>query len=223
MDRYISLREVLSNVLDHPLLSDVTMDRAITYTVNFMRIVGCPNIFNDKCCTVDIEEYRGVLPDDVNTITQVRTVPKNNNYTVFRYATDAYHISNNKQDSIDYTYKVQGGFIYTSIKEGQIEVSYSAIEVDDCGYPMIPDNSSFIRALELYIKKQCFTILFDLGKINANVFSQVCQDYAWAVGQAQTSLIKPTYDQMQSISNLIGQTLSINHHSNGFINLGSKL
>jgi hypothetical protein len=55
--------------------------------------------------------------------------------------------------SKDLTYKIQGNFIYTSFEEGEIEVSYQAIATDEQGFPLIPDNSSFTRALELYIKK----------------------------------------------------------------------
>lgn len=59
------------------------------------------------------------------------------------------------------------------MKDGEIEIAYRAIAVDEDGYPLIPDRSPFTRALELYIKKQCFTILFDLGKINQAVYSNV--------------------------------------------------
>lgn len=112
--------------------------------------------------------------------------------------------------------------IYTSIKEGTIEIAYRSLAVDDEGYPLVPDKSSFTRALELYIKKQCFTILFDLGKINQAVFANVQQDYAWAVGQAQSDLIRPSIDEMQSITNAFNTLLPrVNQHSKGFITDGS--
>ena len=88
-------------------------------------------------------------------------------------------MSDVKHESPDYTYKIQGSVIYTSLKEGTIEISYRAIlslwafAVDDEGSPLIPEKSSFTRALELYIKNQCFTILFDLGKINQAVYANV--------------------------------------------------
>ena len=50
---------------------------------------------------------------------------------------------------------------------------------------MIPENSSFERALELYIKKKVFTVLFDLGKISQVVYNNTQQEYAWAVGDCQ--------------------------------------
>ena len=224
MDKYISLKVIMDNILDHPMLRDVSFERAINYTQSFMRIVGCPRIFEEKVALIDIKDWRGILPCDFNDIIQVRTHSNcgQKNYKVFRYATDNFHMSNNKQDSFDLTYKIQGNVIFTSMKEGTIEIAYNAFAVDSEGYPLIPDNSTFIRALELYIKKQCFTVLFDLGKINQAVYQNVCQEYAWAVGAAQNDLIRPTIDQMESITNMLNTLVwRVTEHKSGFVNSGS--
>lgn len=223
MEKYISLKEILDNLLDHPMLREVSFERAVNYTQSFMRIVGCPKMFEEKTAIIEIEDYRGVLPCDFNEIIQVRTHNTcDDNYKVFRYSTDNFHMSENKQESFDLTYKIQGSVIYTSIKEGTIEIAYNAFVVDSEGYPLIPDNSAFIRALELYIKKQCFTVLFDLGQINQAVYHNVCQEYAWAVGAAQSDLIRPTIDQMQAITNSLNTLIwRTTEHNNGFVNNGS--
>lgn len=223
MIKYISIKEILDNLLDHPMLREVSFERAVNYTQSFMRIVGCPKIFEEKTAIIEIEDYRGVLPCDFNEIIQVRTHNTcDDNYKVFRYSTDNFHMSENKQDSFDLTYKIQGNVIFTSMKEGTIEIAYNAFAIDSEGYPLIPDNSAFIRALELYIKKQCFTVLFDLGQINQAVYRQVCQDYAWAVGAAQSDLIRPTIDQMQAITNSLNTLIwRTTEHNNGFVNNGS--
>ena len=223
MDRYISLKQILDNLLDHPMLRDVSFERAVNYTQSFIRILGCPKIFEEKTAIIEIEDYRGVLPCDFNEIIQVRTHNTcDDNYKVFRYSTDNFHMSENKQDSFDLTYKIQGNVIFTSMKEGTIEIAYNAFAIDSEGYPLIPDNSAFIRALELYIKKQCFTVLFDLGQINQAVYQNVRQEYAWAVGAAQSDLIRPTIDQMQAITNSLNTLIwRTTEHNNGFVNNGS--
>lgn len=223
MINYISLKQILDDVLDHPLLRDVSFERAVNYAVSFIRIVGMPRAFNEHTELVTIEDYRGVLPCNLESIIQVRTIEGCNTSRVFRYSTDSFHMSESKQESYDLTYKVQGNIIYTSMKEGTIEVAYKAMAVDSEGYPLIPDSASFIRALELYIKKQCFTILFDLGKINAATFNNTLQDYAFAVGQAQSDLVRLSVDEMQSFTNSINTLVPrINEHSRGFVNNGSK-
>lgn len=225
MDKYISIKVVLDNILDHPMLKDVSFERAVNHTINFMRILGCPRMFEEKVALVSIENWRGTLPCDFNDIIQVRIHSScdRKNYGVFRYATDNFHMSENKQGSFDLTYKIQGNIIFTSIKEGIIEIAYNAFAVDSDGYPLIPDNSSFISALELYIKKKQFNVLFDTGKISQAVYNQVCQDYAWAVGQAQSDLIRPTIDQMEAFTNSLNTLIPrVREHSHGFIDNGSQ-
>lgn len=202
MDKHVSIKVILDNILDHPLLKDVTLERAINYTINFIRIVGCPDLFKEKSATVNIKDYRGVLPCDYNSIIQIRTKVGNGHNVVLKHTTNTFHSSNDKEALPTFEYKIQGGIILTSFKDGEVEVVYRAIETDEEGYPLIVDNSSFIRALELYIKKQCFTVLFDLGKITPAVYNNVLQEYSWAVGQAQSDLIKPTIDQMIAITNM---------------------
>lgn len=223
MIRYISLKQVLDDVLDHPLLKDVSFERAVNHTVHFIRKVGMPKAFNEKTELVTIENYRGLLPCDLDSIIQVRTHNEcGDTYRVFRYSTDSFHMSDNKQDSYDLTYKVQGNIIFTSMKDGIIEIAYRALAVDSEGYPMIPDSSSYIDALELYIKKKCFNVLFDTGKISPQVYNQVCQDYAWAVGQAQSDLVRLSIDEMQSLTNSLNTlVVRVNEHRRGFVNNGS--
>lgn len=219
MDRYISIRQVIDDVLVHPLLQDLSLERAVNYAVDFMRIVGCPKIFHEKVEKIQIEDYRGPLPCDYINVIQV----KDKEGYCFRYSTDSFHHSYIEQEPYDLTYKIQGMMIYTSIRKGEIEMAYRAIMVDDEGYPLIPDDSSFTNALQLYIKKKHFTILFDLGKISHQVLANTQQEYCWAVGQAQSSLTIPSVDQMQSIVNLWTTLVPrMNSHREGFRTEGSQ-
>lgn len=225
MDKYISIKVILDNILDHPLLKDVSLERAINHTINFIRIVGCPRMYTEKTEVIPIENYRGLLPCDLDEVIQVRMKSGDGiSHRVFRHTTDSFHMSEAKEMSEELTYKIQGGVIFTSLKDGSIEIAYRAIPIDSEGYPLIPDNSSFTRALELYIKKQCFTVLFDLGKITPTVYNNVLQEYAWAVGQAQSDLVRPTIDQMQSITNMWNRLLPemTGGHNTGFKNEGTR-
>ena len=160
------------------------------------------------------------MPCDYYKIIQVRNYKTKE---VFRSSTDNFHYSKNKTHNYDLTYKLQGQVIYTSIKNGTIEISYTAIPVDCDGYPMIPDNSSFILALEAYIKKKQFNILLDLNKITPAAFNQACQDYAWLVGQAQSDLIMPSIDELESISSMWNTLIPrVEEHKTAFINNGSR-
>lgn len=215
----------------HPLLQDISFETVVDYAVDFIRIVGTPPSFIEKTIDIDIKEYRGVLPCDFYQVIQVRDMNHpNDSHPAFRHTTDSFHMSNHREEEYKHdnhrelTYKIQGGMIITSVPKGKVEMAYMAMPIDEEGYPLIPDNSSYSRALELYIKLQWFTILFDTGKISAQVLSNTQQQYAWAVGQAQTDLIRPTIDQMESITAAWNKLLPdiTKDHANGFIHEGTK-
>lgn len=227
MTNYISIKQILDDLLDHPMLQGLTLERAINYAIRFIQIVGMPNQFEEKVSIIEIKDYRGVLPDDFYEMIQVRTHKEGDkNPRTYKYAENSFHYSSGEYDNKlkeIFTYKIQNNVIYTSTKDLEIEISYWAIPVDNMGFPLIPENSSFITALELYIKKQYFTILFDTGKLNPNVLQNVQQEYAWYVGQAQSDLIRPTIDQMQSITNMWNTLIPrVTEHEKGFYNAGSR-
>jgi hypothetical protein len=222
-EQYTNIRLILDKILRHPLMQDLSLESAVDYTVDFMRIVGVPNMFMEKTEILKIEKYRAMLPDDYYQMIQVRKVKGG----TFRYSTDTFHMSEseepNDRNISDFTYKIQGNIIYTSMEDGEIEISYQSIATDEEGYPLLPDNSSFTRALRLYIKKEHFTTLFDMGKIQATVLNQALQDYAWAVGDCQTEFNRLSLDKAESFYNS-WRTLIMRdtEHRTGFINNGTK-
>ena len=221
-DRFINIRIILDKILRHPLMRDLTLETAVDYSIDFMRIVGTPSIFEEKTEILEVQEYRAQLPCDYYQMNQVRVIT-NGDSCMMRYAGDTFHMSDMKPDYPDMTYKIQGGIIFTSIENGWIEISYQAIATDSDGYPVIPDNSSFTRALELYIKKAQFTILFDLGKISSAVLANVQQEYAWAVGDCQVEFNRLSLDKAESFYNS-WRTLIMRdtEHNKGFVLNGTK-
>jgi len=224
---YRSINALMDRITNHPLLKDIPFDVVVMYASEFMEIVGIPNSFLDKTAIVDIHNYRGELPCDFIEMTQVRLAPKPGHPSelspTFRYTTDSFHMSPIKPKVSDLTYKIQGRCIFTSpLQDGPIEIAYKAVPVDEEGLLLIPDNATYLRALRAYIKKEWFTDKFDEAKIDPRIMQKADQDYAWAVGQAQTDMIRPTIDQMESLSNM-WNTLIVRaqDHRKGFIHEGS--
>lgn len=215
-EQYINIKVILDRILRHPLMQDLSLETAVDYTIDFMRIVGMPRMFTEKVVRITIDKYRALLPCDYYQTIQVR-IPGGH---ALVYSTDSFHMSNKGNSS---TYKIQGNIIYTSIESGELELAYLAISTDADGYPLLPDNSSFTRALELYIKKQWFTILFDLGKITSAVLQNTQQEYAWAVGDCQSEFNRMSIDQIEAFSNSWRTMILRDHqHSSGFIGDGSR-
>lgn len=215
---YVNIRQIADNIQMHPLLSNTTFESIVRYTVDFMRIMGVPDIFIDKIECLELQNYRIALPCDFLEMIQV----KSKEGIVYRYSTDSFHMQGTNTVP-DLTYKLQGNILYSSVKEGAIYVAYRSIAVDDEGYPLLPDNASFLRALEMYIKKQSFTILFDLGKIAPAILQNIQQEYSWAAGDCQSEFNRLSIDKMQSLTNMVNRLLIKNNEfENGFKNLGKR-
>lgn len=212
--QYINIREILSRILRHPLLQDLSLEAAVQYTVDFFGIMGLPTTYIDKVQSVEINNFRGLLPCDLISINQV----KYKDYCM-RYMTDNF----NNCPHNTHTFKTQGRIIYTSFKEGNVDISYKAMLVDEEGYPLLPDEPTFLRALELYIKKQWFTILFDMNKISPAVLQNTQQEYAFAVGACNNTFIIPSVSEMESIKNMWNQLIPrFNEFKTGFKFQGSQ-
>lgn len=209
--QYINIREILSRILRHPLLQDLNLESAVQYTVDFLGIMGLPSTYINKEVSIDVDNYRGVLPCDLISINQVK-----HNGICLPHMTDNYG-----QGTM--SFKTQGSIIYTSFKDGNLDISYKSLPVDNEGFPLLPDEPTFLRALELYIKKQWFTILFDMNKISPAVLQNTQQEYAFAAGACNNTFIIPSVSEMEAIKNMWNQLIPrTNEFKNGFKSLGYK-
>lgn len=216
---YVNIREILSRVMRHPLLTDLNLETAIQYTIDFISCMGLPNTYLDKYEIIDINEYRGLLPCDCVAINQVREC---NTGACLRSMTDNFNSTYPEYKS-EKSFKTQGRVIYTSFRTGQAEISYKAIPVDDEGLPLLPDNAIFLETLELYIKKKWFTVLFDMGKISPVVLQNTQQEYAFKAGQCNNEFMIPSVSEMQSISGILNQLIPRwNEFNKGFRQAGNK-
>ena len=224
---WVKLPVILDRLLRHPLLNDLNLETAIQYTSDFIGIMGLPNVYVDKIETIDIKEYRGELPCDLVSINQVRL---HKNGIALRAMTDNFnaypthdHEGRDWGERGEPSFKTQGRVIFTSIRHEKVDISYKAIMLDDEGLPLIPDNSIFLKALELYIKKEWFTILFDMGKISPAVLNNTQQEYAFKAAQCNNEFVIPSVSEMESITNVLNQLVPrVTAFRNGFKNLGDK-
>ena len=218
-NNFVNIREVLARVTSHSMLKNVDLEQAIRYTVDFLSIVGCPTFYLDKEVDITIEDYRGLMPCDLVSITQV----KNNKTGLCMHSmTDTFNPLDSNFNT-EPTYKTQGNIILTSFRTGEITISYKALPVDETGIPLLIDNANFLKALELYIKKEKFGDLYDEGKIKEGIMAKAERDYAWAVAQCEKEFIMPSLSELQSITNMWNTLIPrVREFDNGFTELGNR-
>lgn len=247
--QYTNIRRVLDNLMDHPLLRDITLEQAVRYAIRFISLHGYPKLYEDKIDNVEIKDFRGTLPCDLISIIQVKDVGTG---VCLRSMTDVFtkglnkHVpippqkdllhNVDKKKPIDKLYippmfkhleepafKTQGRIIFTSFPHGMVEVAYKSIPVDEDGFPLLIDNETYLAALEAYIKKQVFTVKFDTGKIQAGVLQNAQTEYAWAAGQLQDEFTVPSVSEMESITAIVNSLIpKVREFDNGFKDMGNR-
>lgn len=190
---YTNIRVILDDCMQHELLQDLTLEQVVGYVLKFNGIFNIPQMYTEKSTFIEIKDYRGKLPCDLVSIKQVRDTKDN---LALKELDNTFFNPNTK----DKAFKTQNMVIFTTFKDGKVEVVYKAIPVDGEGYPMIIDNEKYKNALELYIKKDRFTKYFDVGKLHQSVLQNTQQEYSWAAGQLESELKIPSMSQWENIS-----------------------
>ena len=218
-NNFVNIREVLARVTSHPMLKNVDLEQAIRYTVDFISIVGCPTFYLDKEEDVTIEDYRGLMPCDLISIIQVKD--KKTGFCMHSM-TDTFN-PREYNFHTEPTFKTQGNIILTSFRTGEVTISYKALPIDETGIPLLIDNANFLKALELYIKKEKFSDLYDEGKIRDGIMGKAETDYAWAVAQCEKEFIMPSISELQSITNMWNTLIPrVREFDSGFTKLGNR-
>ena len=218
--KYTNIKRVIEGIMIHPMLRELTMEQAIFYTQRFMQLVGCPFQFEEKTEVLPVQDFMAPLPCDFHEIIGVRNTEDNR---AIQSSTSSFGMSLRRERNVPETYKIQGRMIVMTFPEGEIEVSYIAYKTDCDGYPMVPDDEFFISALEAYIKREFFKILYDQGKLQLNQIEAAKQDYAQAVFRLGGHNNMPTYDDMENVSNMLTSLLPHEfEYEQGYNTIGVK-
>lgn len=215
----ISIGKILWKVLNNPFASGITYDDAAEYATEAIRLLGAPALYDNKFAEVTINENKGRLPSGILNIRQVRNLDNN---MAFREATATFHKSKNFNEATEYTYEVKNGIIFTSIKEGCVEVAYKGLLTDEVGYPLIVDNQKLKLAIEYYILDRFLEPLWMMGKLTDKAYNKISQERHFYMASASNNLQMPSMDEMASMTNGLNRLLQNDRgHSTLFENYGS--
>ena len=126
-------------------------------------------------------------------------------------------------DTSDYIYTIRGGWIKTNQSTGYLLMSYQAIPIDLEGYPLIPDNESYIEAIYWYIVMKLYYPKWVQGQIRDAVYYEAKRSYNYYCKQAYGNAMMPDKGQLESIKNAwIRLYPNLDEFTTAFSNLGQQ-
>lgn len=213
-------------VLRHPLAQDLAYDQAAEFALEFIKLVGAPLSFSNKITDPPIEvvNYKALIPKNLISVKGIKYLGESdckNEGIAMRYATDIYHGTTDAFSELTYT--LNSCVLTTSFNKGFVVISYSGIDTDENGYPMVPDNESFKFGLEYFIMWRHLESIWSMGKITDKVFQYYEQKKCWYLGQAGTSLTLSGIDHLESMMKGLNRILiQTNSHESFYRNFGDK-
>ena len=210
--KYKSIKTLISRLLVNPMMENINDADLARYVGECIKLIGAPMAFKDETCNIKVTKYKGKLPSNLLYIIQT-TFNESGNWIAMRYASDTLHSQYHQIGSPDFKvgnkidYSINNGYLFLGQEEGDVKMIYKAIVTDAQGYPMIPDNIKFEKAIENYVKFQHYTPLWEMGKIPDKVYSKVEQEYTWYVGAAQSAGQLMTIDQAETFTNAFSRLL----------------
>lgn len=127
------------------------------------------------------------------------------------------------ETTTDYTYLISPNYIKTNIETGYIMLAYQAIPTDTEGYPLIPDDQSYLEAIYWYITMKLLYPKWQNGSIRDAIYYDAKRSWNFYCKQAYGNALMPNKDQLESIKNSwLRLVPEINEHSSGFSTLGQR-
>jgi hypothetical protein len=126
-------------------------------------------------------------------------------------------------NTFDYTYVLTGGYVKTNVKTGYLMIAYQAIPLDIDGFPLVPDDQSFIEALYWYCVMKMYYPEWKAGRMRDEVYYDSRRSWNFYCKQAYGNALMPNADELESIKNSWLRLIpKINEHDTFFTTLGEK-
>ena len=101
----------------------------------------------------------------------------------------------------DQEYSLDWPYIKTSFQKGFICVAYVGQALDDRGFPLIPDEVSYVEAIKRYIIYKLKYSEFLQGQTPPQVYGKLEEDWHWYCAQARSKATMPdTIDKLQNLT-----------------------
>jgi hypothetical protein len=97
------------------------------------------------------------------------------------------------------TFTLNNNYITFNTKEGKVCMAYWAFPLDNEGFPLIPDDVKYKRAVTSYLQYKIDYIMWRQDLLTDKVYAQSKDDWEWNVASAISHLKMPDLNQMEGM------------------------
>lgn len=232
--KYTTISRVIENVIrDTGFTTEISFPDAVEWAYRAMQFIGAPQPYIKKVTDgnedlehlppLEVVDYRAEIPCEVYKIIQVREWCNKASMTKSSYT---FELSTNKREeggADGMKYIINNDYIFTNFETGYLELSYMAFKLDSEGYPMVPDDERYLKAVEAYITMNIAKKLWLQDKITRDKYEALKLDWLFFVKSARNKMYVPSIDEMEALKNQVLRLFqSPNRHKHQFVQLGDE-
>jgi hypothetical protein len=243
--QFVKIERALEKVYrDFDDVYKVNFAEAVEWIGEAISEIGAYDVLTDKVtdgnkefnnpAPVEIKNYRAKLPCDLYHLVEIRyTDNYNETNGEFTGSCPMVNATNNMYKSVENRlykggkslgYNVDNGYVYTEdIEDGHLIIAYKSFVLDERGFPMIPDDDRYIRAITAYIEERIALRLWMSDIISEKKYAHYEREWLFYVNSAYTKAKLLSYDKAEAFRNsflrLINET---NHDNTSYRYLGTE-
>jgi hypothetical protein len=217
---YISVKEIVEGLYrDYGSQEELDLWDLIEWCGEALDLIGAHTQYVNIVEDWQVCDYRYALPCNLISINQIsyKGFPLKYAAGIFgpadstndtKYFLDGeevteenYPLSETETSTVDYRYYINDAFLVSSFEEGCLTVSYTGTKVDEDGFPMIPDEVTYKKALKSYCQMMLDRKEWRRQRLSEAVYRDSQRDWEWYVRTARGKAQMPNIDKMESIKN----------------------
>ena len=120
------------------------------------------------------------------------------------------------------TFYVNDSYLITNItdEDASVCIVYLGVKVDEEGYPMIPDDIYYSKAVSSYIIERLDYQEWRKGKITDKVYDHSEKNWMFYVNSARGAANMPNSAQLENLKNIVTRLMPLrNEYAKGFVNI----
>lgn len=220
--KFVKVERVIEKVKrDFPGSYKLEMDDVIEWIGEAISLVGAYSAYQTKetdgnksrghIPPVVVSNYRAALPCDLyklNVIDVITEYDESNYKVVSQQASTAsseLFLPNSSREVLSpntSSYRVRNGYIYfDDMETGLLNISYESFITDERGYPMVPDDDRYVKALASYITERLGFRMMLTQTLSERMYDRLLQTWMFNVNQAYTGSLLMGIDDAESFRN----------------------
>ena len=230
---FVSIKTLIAKIYrDLDINSEIPETSIIEWTAEALSMIGAYSQYDEVSACIDLVNGKAKLPlgfyklVDVNYLNHPMFWATNTNAN--NYQCSECKIPVCKDKSCGYTFYLNDNYIITNITTDidpaatnpSVCMVYLGIHVDEDGYPMIPDNVYYMKALASYVTLMVDTIEWRKGKLTDKVREESKLDWGFYVNSARGAANMPNSAQLNNLHNIMTRLMPLRgEFAKGYVNI----